>query len=98
MAKSHTYLVSFTPAERQPWGGYTIRVSLMTGGAKHEVEASSFADLEREVRRLAQEFGQTCSPYVRLKDRNARKPAGFDAWNDRMGRIIEINAPQTVEG
>jgi hypothetical protein len=79
MAKTLTYIVSFTPAQRTTHG-FTVTVSLLIQGEKHEVEAASLADLEAHVRKLAQAFGQTCSLYVRLKDRNARKPAGFDRW------------------
>jgi len=90
MAKSRDYIVSFSPAERQPWGGYTVALSLMTGGVKHTVTADSFAVLETEVRRLAREFGRTCSPYVRLP-RGERNPPGFDAWC-RTVNIIDVEA------
>jgi hypothetical protein len=96
MAKSNTYLVSFSPAERRR-GGFIVRFTI--GGksdTNHRVEASSLATLEAEVRRLAREYGQTCSPYVRLADRKARKPAGFDAWVDTM-KIIDVEpAPGAV--
>jgi hypothetical protein len=61
----------------------------VAGAPNHEVQAASLADLEREVRRLAAEFGQTCSPYVRLKDRKERNAPGFDAWSRKLN-IIEV--------
>jgi hypothetical protein len=94
VAKLNTYIVSFSPAERTEWGGYTVKISLLIQGEKHEIEASSFADLEREVRKLAQAFGQTCSPYIRLKDGQARKPAGFDGWKRGLN-IIDYVPPPT---
>jgi hypothetical protein len=88
MAKLRDYIVSFSPAERHAHG-FMVKMSLMTGGTDHAVSAASFTDLEREVRRLAAEFGQTCAPYVRLKDRKERSPAGFDKWRDTV-RIIDF--------
>lgn len=88
MAKSRTYLVSFSPAERQAWGGYSIALSLMGGGGRHTVEADSFGKLEAEVRRLAREYGRTCSPYIRLP-KSERNPPGFDAWK-RTINIIDV--------
>ena len=76
---TQTYLVSFSPATRVA-GGFQTGVSTLVGGTKHEVSAAGLDALEAEVRRLAVEFGQTCAPYVRLKDSCARKPRGFDAW------------------
>jgi hypothetical protein len=95
MAKTHTYLVSFSPAEKQAWGGFTVKLSLIAGAIDHEVSASSFASLEVEVRRLAKAFGQDCSPHVRLKDEAARKPAGLDAWKSTINFIEFV--PEPVE-
>lgn len=90
MAKVREYLVSFTPAEKTD-RGFTMEVGLMTRGQKHEIEASNFVDLERDVRRLACEFGQSCTPYVRLKNSRERHPIGFDKWNDSNAmRFIEF--------
>jgi len=88
MAKTRSYIVSFSPAEKQAWGGYTVALSLMSGGEKHTVTADSFTVLEAEVRRLAREYGRTCSAYVRLP-RGERNPPGFDAWA-RGVNIIEV--------
>lgn len=90
MAKSRTYIVSFSPAERQAWGGYTIALSTMIGGQRHEIVADSFAVLEADVRRLAREYGRTCSAYVRLP-KGERNPPGFDAWC-RTVNIIDVEA------
>jgi hypothetical protein len=84
MAKVQEYLVSFSPAERSPDGrAYTVSISMMATGVSHTVLASTFEGAETEIRRLAREYGQTCSTYIRLKDKKARKPAGFDKWADR---------------
>jgi hypothetical protein len=81
MAKTIDYLVSFSPAERSTCGRYwSVRMSLLTAGERHDVQASSLPELEGKVRALAAAFGQACSPYIRLKDQKARKPAGFDGW------------------
>ena len=89
MATTRTYLVSFNPAARTNWGGFTVTFNIGERSVVHEVEAASLPDLEREVRRLAIAYGRTCLPYVRLKDRSARKPSGFDAW-DKTLTIIKV--------
>lgn len=90
MAKVRTYLVSFSPADKTD-GGFSTSISLLTTGVKHELSASNFVDLERDVRQLAIEFGQSCTPYIRLKDRAERHPIGFDKWNDsRAMQFIEF--------
>lgn len=90
MAKVNTYLVGFCPAQQTEMG-LTMEISTMARATAHEVSAASFADLETEVRRLAHEFGQSCTPIIRLKDRNARKPSGFDSWiNSHVMRFIEF--------
>ncbi len=61
-----------------------------------EVQASNLKDLERQVRELAQAYGQTCAPMIRLKDRKARKPAGFEKWCNSID-IIDYVAPAHVE-
>lgn len=86
MSKTRTYLVSFSPAEKTPYG-YRVAISLLTAGKRHEVQASSFPELEREVRRLAAEFGQSCSPYIRMP-KGERNPPGFNAWSNSL-RFIE---------
>lgn len=85
------YLVSFNPAEKQGWGGYTISFDMTTSNPVHRVKASSLPDLERDVRELARQYGRTCSPYVRLP-RGERKPAGFDAWSKTVN-IIDFVPP-----
>lgn len=88
MAKSHTYLVSFNRAERNERGFYRVFFDIGTASVNHEVSASSFDELEREVNRLAVDYGKTCSPYVRLKDKNARAPNGFKNWKPNW--IIDV--------
>lgn len=90
MAKVRTYVVSFSPAEKHEHG-FTIAMSLVTAGERHEVKAATLPELETEVRKLAAAYGQTCSPYIRLKDRNERKPPHFDAWKSKL-HIIEVEA------
>ena len=97
MAKSYTYLVSFNRAERTPRGFYWVTFDMASPSVRHEVVASSFPALESEVRRLALEFGQTCSPYIRLKDQAARKPAGFDAFTETLN-IIDVEPVTAGEG
>jgi hypothetical protein len=91
MAKTRDYLVSFSPAQRTAHG-FTANLSLLGGGENHTVTADSFPSLESRVRELARQFGQTCAPYIRLKDRKERKPAGFDDFCDRL-RLIDVAAP-----
>lgn len=93
MPTIHTYLVSFSPAERTSHG-FTAEIGLMAYNLKNakEVQATNLKDLERSVRELAHEYGQTCAPMVRLKDRKARKPAGFEAWCSTI-QIIDYVAP-----
>lgn len=93
MPAIHTYLVSFSPAERTDHG-FTAEIGLMASNLKNatEVNAGSLKDLEAQVRRLAQAYGQTCSPFIRLKDRKARKPAGFEKWSSTM-QIIDFVPP-----
>lgn len=55
-------------------------MSEIVSGVKHEVSVSSLPDLEREVQRLAKAYGQSCCPYIRLKNWQERKPRGFDAF------------------
>lgn len=86
MAKTRIYLVSFSPAEKTTAGfrtTFTVGVDVPT----HNVEASSYLDLEREVRRLAREFGQSCCPYIRTLNSD-RKPPGFDTFCATL-RFIE---------
>lgn len=83
MAKTVTYLVSFNPADRTE-NGHRISFRIGEPNVDHEVHASSFLELERVVRKLAREFGRSCSPYIRLKDRKERSPNGFKAWDAKM--------------
>jgi hypothetical protein len=94
MAKTIDYVVSFSPAEETA-RGFTIRISLMTGNKNHDVQASSLAELEGKVRELASAFGTHCSPYIRLKDKTARKPAGFDKWSRGL-HVIKFDSPAVV--
>jgi hypothetical protein len=90
MPTVRTYLVSFSPAEKTDCG-FSTTLSLLLGSENHEISASSLPDLEREVRRLAREFGQSCTPYIRLKNRGERSPNGFDKWAySRSIRFIEF--------
>lgn len=91
MAKIHNYIVSFNPAEKTDYG-FTVTFEMSKPNVNHRVSADNFVALEAEVRRLAHEYGRTCSPYVRLADRNARKPAGFDKWSGAL-KVIEYVAP-----
>lgn len=94
MAKSHTYLVSFSPAERGD-GYHLIRFTVGATSATHEITASSFDELKREVYRLAGRYGRTCSPFIRMKG-GARKPAGFDQWRKTVN-IIEVPSNAEIE-
>lgn len=97
MSKPIAYIVSLAPAEKTAFG-FTACISTMLEGTKHTVTASTLPDLERQVRTLAAAFGQSCSPYVRLADRKARKPAGFEAWTNRREiQFIEFVGPQYGE-
>jgi len=77
MATMRSYLVSFSPAERTRDNTFLIHITNQSPAAT--VEAASLDELGQYVAQMAQAYGKTCSAYVRLKDRNARKPAGFDA-------------------
>lgn len=91
MAKTRTYIVSFNRAKRTDRGYYQVSFDIGSANVNHHVTADSFAKLEAEVRRLAVEFGQTCSPYIRLP-KGERNPAGFDAFKKTLN-IIDIAAP-----
>lgn len=91
MATVRTFLVNLSPAQRTATG-FTSELLHVMGQKPHEVTADSYAKLESEVRRLAREFGQTCAPYIRLKDPKARKPAGFDRFTNSL-RIIDFVPP-----
>lgn len=95
MAQSRNYIVSFNRAEKTSHGSFRVSFDIGKPNVNHAVSADSFKTLEAEVRRLAQAYGQTCSPYVRLADKKERKPAGFDAWY-RTLNIIEVEAPVTA--
>lgn len=90
MPAINTFLVSFSPAERTSHG-FRAEIGLMASNLRNakEVPASNLPDLEKEVRRLAAEYGQTCAPMIRLKDRKVRKPAGFDRWCNTI-QIIDF--------
>lgn len=77
MAQTRTYYVSFNPAERQKWGGYSITFDLSATGERHTVTADSFDKLTTEVHRLARAYGRTCSAHIRVPT-GQRKPPGFD--------------------
>ena len=82
------YRVSFSPAEVTPDGRALIKVT-QTIGEPVTIDASTLDELDRKVVELGQSFGQPCSPYVRLKDRNARRPAGFkQRFEPSFPRII----------
>lgn len=76
-----TYCVSFSPATRTDMG-FTCAIDLRA--TVHTVTAGPLLELEAHVRQLAREFGQTCCPVIRMADRKARKPAGFDAFCRRL--------------
>lgn len=86
MAKTRTYIVSFTPAEKTDFG-YSVILSQLSTGKRHEVTTNNYYDLEREVRRLAGEFGKTCAPYIRLPV-GERSPPAFDRFCNTL-RFIE---------
>src|SRR4051812_2909701 len=79
MAKTRTSIVSFKPAKRTDRGFYQVSFDIGKDSVNHQVTVDSFPKLEAEVRRLAVEFGQTCSPYIRLP-KGERNPPGFDAF------------------
>jgi hypothetical protein len=98
MPQPIAYVVSFAPAQKVP-GGFQANVSTMLEGVKHSVTASTLTDLESQVRTLARAYGQSCCPYVRLADRKARKPAGFEAWGNRREiQFIEFVPAPVAEG
>jgi len=87
MPITRTFILSFNPAQRE--GGSTYSVSMKMGEPKieHEVTVSTLDEFEREIRRLALGFGQTCKPWIRLKDRHDGNFVGFYAWLDKLGVI-----------
>lgn len=90
MAIAKTYYVSFFPAERQAWGGYSIRFTI---GGKADIThtvTGDLATLEREVIRLAREYGRTCSPYIRQRTGDRAVP-GFKALCIKLN-IIDVEA------
>ena len=90
MGKVRKYLVSFSPAKRTDYG-FQVSITVGIGAKATEVEAGDFKTLEAEVRKLAAEYGQTCSPYIRLKGRGERNAPGFDKCADSL-RIIDAVA------
>lgn len=70
------YLVSFSPAELKPDGRALIMVTRNIGQTI-TIDAANLDERDRKVVETGSALGQPCSPYVRLKDRNARSPAGF---------------------
>ena len=73
MAKIRTYIVSFQPAERESFGGYTVNLSFEDRGPDNSVAASNFHDLETAVRHLAYQaavlqglldFGSPCLSFA----------------------------------
>lgn len=89
MAIAKTYYVSFSPAERTSWGGYSVSLSLVNADERHTV-TGDLAHLETEVRRLAREFGRTCSPYIR-QPKGDRAVPGFKALCSKLN-IIDVEA------
>ena len=96
MAKIRHYVVSFAPAERTEHG-FRATFNVGAPAAKHRVSAASLPALEAEVRKLAVEYGRTCSPVVLMADPCDRKPAGFDAWRASI-IIIDVPAAPVTEG
>jgi hypothetical protein len=95
MAKSIAYLVSFCPAKREVGAHFIslqMNLSDLMNAPKHTIEAAGFADLERQIRSLAADFGQNCHASIQMADRRARKPSGFDAWRESMD-FIDYVAP-----
>lgn len=90
MAKSQTYVVSFSPATRTDYG-FTTDLDIGGKYPRHKIDAATLPALEAEIRRLAAEFGQTCTAFINLADRKARKPAGFDAWRSKL-QVIDVVA------
>lgn len=94
MGKLRTYVVSFSPAERTPHGFRTV-LSIGERADAHEIVAGDFPTLEAAVRKLALAYGRTCSPFIRLKDRNERAAPGFDRWQRGM-TCIDVVAAESV--
>lgn len=91
MAQARTFLVSFNPATKTECG-YSVALSLMSGGETHKVVAAGMPALDAEVRRLAREvFKQSASAYVRMP-RGERAPPGFNAATNKLN-FIEYVAP-----
>lgn len=90
MAKIRTYIVSFSPAEKTEHG-FIATISTLTTGPKHEILANCYPDLERAVRKLAADFGRSCSPYIRVP-RGERNPPGFDAFCTKLQFIEAMPA------
>lgn len=95
MAKTRTYIVSFNKAERTERGGSKVSFEIGQPNTDHRVTTDSFDKLEAEVRRLAADYGRTCSPYIRLPA-GERTPPGFGAFRDRM-HIIDVPTPAEVD-
>lgn len=95
MAKTRTYIVSFNRAKRTDRGYYQVSFDMAEPNVNHRVEADSFTKLEAEVRRLAAEFGQTCSPYIRLP-KPERNPPGFDAFCKTIN-IIDVPTAAEID-
>jgi hypothetical protein len=97
MGKVRKYLVSFSPAERTA-NGFRVAITVGVGArGASVVEAGDFATLEREVRRLAAEYGQTCSPYIRLEGRGQRNAPGFEQWAKSIQVIDAVAAKLNSE-
>jgi len=83
MAKSRTFLVSFTPATLRD-GVVSFIISDMIGRPKHTVEAATYGDLRKEVLRLARLEGRTVIPTIAVP-KGERNPPGFKkefgSWN-----------------
>lgn len=94
MAKTRTYIVSFNRAKRTDRGYYQVSFDMTEASVNHRVTTDSFPKLESEVRRLAHEFGQTCSPYIRLP-KGERNPPGFEAFCKTIN-IIDYTVPVEV--
>lgn len=95
MAKIRTYIVSFNRAKRTDRGYYQVSFDISEPNINHRVTTDSFSKLEAEVRRLAVEFGQTCSPYIRLP-KGERNPPGFDKFCKTIN-IIDVPTAAEID-
>jgi hypothetical protein len=85
---SRTFIVCFWPAKREKNGTYSVTMAMYAPWpVEHEVTVATLAALEKEFRPLALEYGQTCLPWIKLKDPHDGNFVGYDAWKKKVGHI-----------